>query len=150
MTGTAAAGVPEHILRYAAVFETMTAENVSELRALLAPDVHFRDPFNDVRDARRMVRIMAHMYQTCDVIAFRVADIQAEGDTAFMTWSFRFRPRRMSGPPWQVDGVTELHFDAAGKVTAHLDYWDSGSQFYARLPVLGWAIRKIRRRLEIA
>ena len=54
----------------------------------------------------------------------------------------------MKGAPWHVDGVTELHFAADGRVDSHLDYWDSGSQFYAHLPVLGWVVRKVRQRLQ--
>lgn len=53
----------------------------------------------------------------------------------------------MAGAAWPVDGVSEVHLTPDGKVAAHLDHWDAGSQFYARLPVLGFLIRLVRRRL---
>lgn len=143
------AGLPPHVARYAAFFDGMTAARVPELAALVAPDVHFRDPFNDIRGADAMVRIMAHMYETCDAPAFTVTGALAGGGRAYLSWAFSFRPKRMRGRPWHVDGVTELQFDAAGQVVQHLDYWDSGSQFYARLPVLGWLVRKLRHRLQV-
>lgn len=142
--------LPAHVGRYAEFFNTMTATTVPELRSLVTADVHFRDPFNDVRGAAVMERIMAHMYESCDEVEFAIVDAMAAGDMAFMSWTFRFRPRRLRGPSWQVAGVTELHFNEAGLVTAHLDYWDSGSQFFARIPVLGWFVRKIGARLQVA
>lgn len=141
--------LPAHVVRYAEFFNTMTAATVPDLRTLVTPDVHFRDPFNDVRGAAVMERIMTHMFDTCDEVQFGVVDTVAAGDMAFLTWRFRFRPRRLRGAAWQVDGVTELRFDEAGLVTAHLDYWDSGSQFFARLPVLGWFVRKVGARLQV-
>ncbi|MEQ8344507.1 MAG: nuclear transport factor 2 family protein [Sneathiellaceae bacterium] len=144
------AGLPPEVARYAAFFDRMTAARVPELAALVAPDVHFRDPFNDVRGAGAMLRIMAHMFETCDEAEFTVTGAMARDGRAYLTWIFRFRPKRFRGPPWHVDGVTELRFDAAGQVTQHLDFWDSGSQFYAHLPVLGWLIRMVRRRLQVA
>ena len=149
MTGDAAE-LPAHVARYADFFDGMTAETVPGLAELVTPDVHFRDPFNDIHGAEGMLRVMAHMYETCDLARFRVVDTMASERHAFLTWEFDFRPKRLRGAPWHVDGVTELHFAPDGRVTAHLDYWDSGSQFYGRLPVLGWMIRKLHGRLQYA
>lgn len=142
--------LPAHVARYARFFEEMSAARVPALAELVTDDVHFRDPFNDVRGARAMMRIMAHMYETCDQADFRVIDTMAGGVRAFLTWEFDFRPRRMRGAAWHVDGATALTFAADGRVSAHIDYWDAGSQFYGRLPVLGRVIRMLRRRLQVA
>ena len=40
-----------------------------------------------------------------------------------------------------------MAFDGDGRVLSHLDHWDAGGQFYARLPVLGTLIRLVKRRL---
>jgi steroid delta-isomerase len=142
--------LPPHVVGYADFFAAMTAETVPHLHELVTADVHFRDPFNDVHGADRMMRIMAHMYETCDEVGFSTTGAVAGQDSAYLSWTFRFRPRRLRGPTWQVDGVTELHFNGQGLVAAHLDYWDSGGQFYARLPGLGWLVRRIGRRLQVA
>jgi hypothetical protein len=34
-------------------------------------------------------------------------------------------------------------------VAEHIDHWDSGEQFYRRLPVLGWLIGLVRKRLSL-
>jgi hypothetical protein len=40
---------------------------------------------------------------------------------------------------------SHIRFDASGKVNYHRDYWDTGEELYAKLPVLGWLIRRLKR-----
>ena len=47
---------------------------------------------------------------------------------------------------WRA-GFPRLRLFSDGQVSAHLDHWDSGMQVYARLPLLGAAIRVIARRV---
>lgn len=137
--------------RYVDFFATMTAQTLDRLDQLVTEDVHFRDPFSDTRGRERMKRIFAAMYEDCTDIGFVIDGTVRQGDEAFLKWTFRFRPRRLGrGKAWMAIGVTELHFTAAGLVRAHLDHWDSGSQFYARLPLVGPMVRFVRNRLSHA
>jgi hypothetical protein len=43
--------------------------------------------------------------------------------------------------------MSEVAFGADGRALSHIDHWDAGGQFYARLPVLGTLIRLVKRRL---
>ncbi|GIK88582.1 MAG: hypothetical protein BroJett026_40630 [Betaproteobacteria bacterium] len=43
--------------------------------------------------------------------------------------------------------MSEVAIAADGRVSAHLDHWESGMQVYARLPLLGTAIRAVARRI---
>ena len=43
--------------------------------------------------------------------------------------------------------MSELHFDEAGTLRAHIDHWDAAGQLYEKLPGIGWLLRRIRRRL---
>lgn len=80
---------------------------------------------------------------------FEVIDLARRGPRGFILWRMYFRPRRLGGSAdWLVEGVSEVHLDARGLVTVHLDHWDSGAQFYARLPLIGWLVRLVRRRLQ--
>jgi hypothetical protein len=40
-------------------------------------------------------------------------------------------------------GASEVRFTPDGLVSAHADYWDSSSEIFARLPVLGLGFRGI-------
>ena len=133
---------------YVAFYETLSIDSLDRLDRLCAPDVHFRDPFNDLRGLEGYRAVLAKMFEDLDEPRFFVTDRAVSGDTCYLRWDFRFRLKN-NGAPWLIVGMTELHFDAQARVTAHLDHWDSGQQFYGRLPVLGWFIRQVRKRLAV-
>lgn len=135
--------------RYVDFFATLTPQTLDRLDGLVTENVHFRDPFNDIRGRGNMKSIFAQMYRDCTDIRFDIDGSVREGDQAFLKWTFHFRPRRFGGSkPWLAVGVSELHFASDGRVAAHLDHWDAGSQFYARLPLLGALVRMVRNRLR--
>ncbi|MFN4164406.1 MAG: nuclear transport factor 2 family protein [Ferrovibrio sp.] len=135
--------------RYADFFAGLTPQSLDGLDALVTEDVHFRDPFNDVHGRSIMKGLFADMFRDCSHVKFRIDGAVREGDQAFLKWTFFYTPRRFGGPePWQAIGVSELHFTSDGRVKAHLDHWDAGSQFYARLPIVGALVRWVRNRLR--
>ena len=133
---------------YADFFARVSPDNLEELRTLCAPDVRFRDPFNDDRGQDRIVRIFAQMFEDVASPKFEVIDHAVSGSRSYIRWVFRFSNKK-TGKPFSVDGMTEVHFDAAGRVSAHLDHWDVASQLYEYVPVLGFILRKIRHRLAL-
>jgi hypothetical protein len=133
---------------YADYFARVSPENLEELRTLCAPEVRFRDPFNDIRGQDKIIQVFAQMYEDVASPAFEVTDHAVSGSRSYMRWIFRFNNKK-TGKSFSVDGMTEVHFDDAGLVTAHLDHWDVASQLYEHVPVLGFVLRKIRRRLAL-
>jgi hypothetical protein len=41
--------------------------------------------------------------------------------------------------------MSEVHFDANGAISQHIDHWDSASQLLSDLPYIGWITRRILR-----
>jgi len=134
--------------RWGAFFESLTPESLTEIETLCRPDVRFKDPFNDVTGTANLRRIFDHMFETTVNPRFTVIDTAVSGRTAYLRWRFDFTPKGRSGP-WTIDGMSEVTFDEAGLVAAHIDHWDSGEQFYARLPILGTLVRLVRRKLSV-
>ena len=137
---------PQPYIRF---WETLAPDRLADLRGLAAPDMRFADPFNDIRGVDRVIAMLARMFEDLDAPRFEVLDRAVSGRIWYLRWRF-VAQRKGRATPWTVEGMTEVHFDATGRVTAHLDHWDAGSQFYARLPVLGWLIGLVRRRLRHA
>lgn len=131
--------------RYAAAFTALSATDLDGLDGVMADDVQFRDPFNDVVGRDRVKAILAAMYRDLDQPRFCVTDVACSADRAYLRWTFDARIKRWN-KPWRVEGMTELAFGPDGRAIQHLDHWDSGLQFYAELPVVGALIRFIRRR----
>lgn len=141
--------VAEGLQRYADFFASLTPDTLDRLDGFVTDGVHFCDPFNDLHGRDRMKAVFVQMYRDCTDIRFVIEGSVREGNQAFLKWTFHFRPRRFGGSqPWIATGVSELHFAADGRVAAHLDHWDAGSQFYAKLPILGALVRLVRNRLR--
>lgn len=134
----------EALKRYARFYAEMTPERLGELRGLCTENVRFRDPFNDFAGTERLIALYRDMYSQLEAPGFEIID-QALGEHAgYLRWTMSFRK---NGKDWRIDGMTEVQFDEQGQVTAHLDHWDSGAQFYARLPLIGAVVRWIQRKL---
>lgn len=132
--------------RYRAFLEDLTPKSLPTLKDYVRDDVHFRDPFNDVRGADAMARVFRDMFDQLGEVRFAVHDVATAGSLAVMVWRFESRLR---GRPWAFDGCSVIRFDDDGRVVSHVDHWDAAGAFYARLPVIGWLIRLVRRRLAV-
>jgi steroid delta-isomerase len=133
-------------LRYRAFLETLRPETLDRLPDFVAADVRFADPFNDVRGIDAMAAVFRHMFENLGAVAFAVEHLSFDGEVCLMSWRFSTTLR---GNPWTFDGTSIVRFDVAGKVVEHIDYWDAAGNFYERLPVIGWLLARIRRRLAI-
>lgn len=129
-----------------AAFESLTPDTVDALAALYAADARFRDPFNDVRGRAAVARIFSHMFEQVGAPRFAVHSAMSEGDAAWLEWTMHFK---MRGQALQIVGATRLQFDDAGYVVEHRDYWDAAQELYEKLPVIGGAMRWLRRRLAV-
>ena len=134
--------------RWAEFFETLTPSSLDRLESLCAPEVRFRDPFNDHTGVDAVRRVFETMFDTLEEPRFSVTRIAVDGDTAFLSWFFTFK-RANSRKAWRIEGVSEVIFDETGRVTAHLDHWDASQQFYAKLPLIGAMIRFIAAKVGV-
>jgi len=131
---------------YRQFLETLTTETLPELPKFVSAQVHFRDPFNDVRGIDAMTEIFRHMFEAVGPVKFTVYHAQATGKNAVMSWSFE---GRLFGKPWVFDGTSVVTFGDDDLVAAHIDHWDAARHFYERLPLIGWLLAWLRRRLAI-
>jgi hypothetical protein len=135
---------------YARYFDELSEGSKSELRRLAHPDIHFVDPFNDVRGIDEVCAVFDHMFETSEAPRFVTEPPLIAGHVAFIKWRFTCRIKnRFVTKPLTIDGITEVHFDDLGRVTEHLDYWDAARQLYEELPLLGGLLRLIRSRLAV-
>jgi steroid delta-isomerase len=132
--------------RYIRSLENLNAENVTALAPLLAEDVRFRDPFNDVKGVEAMLKIFRHLFENVEDVAFDVLHAISREEILMMEWRFQGRLR---GMPWVFDGMSLVRFSQDGRVVEHFDYWDSGEHFFQRLPVIGLAITWLRAKLAV-
>jgi hypothetical protein len=86
--------------------------------------------------------MMTHYEVTID-------DVARSGNDYYIRWTMIFAaPALSGGKPVHSVGISQIRFNREGKVEFHQDFWDSGKNFYAHLPLVGGAIGLVRKRLE--
>jgi hypothetical protein len=136
---------------YGVFFEQLTRKRADELRRFVAPDVHFKDPFNEVRGADLMVRLVVKMFDDVGDPRFRMRAIAGTGATWFLRWDFDYLPPRFAGRERRsFPGVSEIRIaPESALIAAHLDHWDAAEHVYGHLPLLGPLLRLVRRPLVL-
>ncbi|MDG4868500.1 nuclear transport factor 2 family protein [Guyparkeria sp. 1SP6A2] len=130
--------------RYVAVMEGLRPDNLDTLDAVFVADARFVDPFNDVRGIQAIRAVFAHGFSQCRGMRFEVSARAVDGERGLLRWRMSCGEGRGA---WKIDGMSEVIVAADGRIAAHLDYWDPAGQLYERVPLLGWLMRRIRRRL---
>jgi hypothetical protein len=132
---------------YVRYYEALSPATLKDLETVVAPDVRFQDPFNEVRGIEAYRRLLAKMFEAMPDVRFTVSHQAVDGETCFLRWRCVGTLAALGGKPWRVEGMSELRFAPDGRVREHIDHWDAAGQFYERLPVIGGLLRLIRRRL---
>ena len=114
---------------------------LAQLSAIAVDDVRFRDPFNDVHGLESLQHVFDHTLRHVRWVHFSVHETAWCGRSAYVRWTMTGHLKIIG--EWRVEGVSEIIFADDGRVASHIDHWDAASQFYARLPVIGWLLRRI-------
>ena len=130
--------------RYVTVMEGLRADNLETLDSVFVPEARFVDPFNEVCGIVAIRSVFAHGFRQCPEMRFAVSAHAVDGPYALLRWRMTCHESD-AGPV--IEGMSELTLSADGRVAEHVDFWDPASQLYERVPLLGWLMRRIRRRL---
>jgi steroid delta-isomerase len=130
------------VLQFKEFWETLSPDSLARVALLYAEDAYFRDPFNELRGVHAIRTLLDEIFEKLDAPAFRIVEVVAQGDSAFLVWDFEFRirilqPRRLR----RIHGGSHVRFNADGRVEYHRDYWDAAGELYAELPVVGRLMR---------
>jgi len=126
--------------RYIDYWHWLTPESVRALGRVAVPGFSFRDPFNQLVGLGAVEAMLHDMFARLTDPKFEVVDAAISGDTAYLKWIF-------TAKGWRLEGMSEVQFNADGLALRHVDHWDAAAQVYERLPVIGWVLRFLRRRL---
>lgn len=130
---------------YRRYLETLTPESLAQISQFVTPDVHFVDPFNDVRGIDMLRRVFQDMFDSVQDVEFNIENLCQDGPVSLLFWRFSGTLR---GRAFALEGMSKIRFAEDGRVCEHFDYWDSATQFYMRLPVIGSLLSFVRRRIS--
>jgi hypothetical protein len=136
--------------RFAHFFGDFEPDRVEKLLdATYAPDVYFNDSLKTLRGSAALGHYLEESAAGVEDCKVTIEDVTRNRYGEYLVrWKMliRFRKFAKGRDTWTV-GITQLRFAADGRVVYHQDYWDSAHGLYEHIPLLGAAIRAIKRRL---
>ena len=133
------------IERFCALFNRMTVESLDQLGDVYATDINFTDPFVSIHGLPALTEYFQGAYANVIECRFEFADTIHSGQDVCIPWVMKLRHKRIRGGELiSVDGISRLRLKG-DHVVVHRDYFDAGQLLYENLPVLGSAVRWIRK-----
>lgn len=136
--------------RFEAFFGPLTEASVrSGVGDTYASDLWFNDTLKTITDRDHLQRYMTET-------AHNVAYCRAKVDTWSLTregevlarWTMTIRFKRFArGRDTESMGISLLRLDDHGRVAFQQDFWNAADGLFQHVPVLGWMIRAIKRRV---
>jgi steroid Delta-isomerase len=136
----------EALARFRQFYDTFSPAWIARLEELYAPTFVMADPFHTFTDIAAMRAYFTRILATLAETRFIVEDVATGADGSYVRWRWEWRRTRKDALRI-VPGVTHLRFADDGRITSHRDLFDAAEGFYEALPVIGSALRAIKRRL---
>ncbi|SEA41470.1 nuclear transport factor 2 family protein [Alkalimonas amylolytica] len=132
-------------------YNGLTNKELHRLTELYHPDIRFIDPVHEVRGSDALQRYFEHAYARLSYCQFERKAQSEQGECGFISWQMIFAHQAISkGKKVQLEGCSELHWHADGRIICHRDYYDLTELVYQHLPVIGWATRQVKQRMAQA
>jgi hypothetical protein len=134
------AGLEAFVEGYGNLAHTDLRARITEL---YAEDLYFNDTIHTYTSREDLVAYLGKTGDALDESIVEVRQVMRDGSDVFVRWSMDFKLRAVGREIHSRSiGVTHLRFNEDGQVLVHQDFWDSGHALYAKLPVVGWFIRR--------
>jgi steroid Delta-isomerase len=132
--------------RFAAAIEAAHEDDSAALLGCAAEAIRFEDPLSRVNGPAGLKRVMDDTWRFLPGARFRVRSQAVAGERVYTRWSL---VRERGGRERTlIEAVGESVLDERGRVLRHVDYWDSAQALYRRIPLVGWLLERLRRRVS--
>lgn len=129
-------------------YTELDSQPLTTLSLLYHPDAVLIDPFGEHQGMLAIHRYFTHLLDKVENCRF-VIDPPLSGDDRFiLSWSMHWsHPRIADGKTLLLPGCSAVDVQD-GIIVRQRDYYDAGEMIYEHLPLLGWAIRGVKRRVR--
>lgn len=125
---------PQTLDRLCTFYEQLTLEDVARFDDYYAQNAYFKDPFHTVHQLSDIQSIFRHMFHVAPDAKFFMLQQFVNDNSAMVIWQMQLS---VSKKHLTINGTTHFEFNDDGCVVLHRDYWDSGEELFAKLPMIG-------------
>ncbi len=129
---------------FVAGYGNLAHENLrARISELYAEQLYFNDTIHTFTSRDDLVNYLGKTGDALDESVVEVKQVMRDGNDVFVRWSMDFKLRAVGREIHSRSiGMTHLRFNERGQVLVHQDFWDSGHALYAKLPIVGFFIRR--------
>ncbi len=126
------------IKAYFDIFKNFGYENIENFDQLIDEEIIFIDPFNNIKGKENFKKIFIKTLENVKNPNFKIINYNSKKNLFFVKWEMDFNAY---GDKQKIIGMSEIILSKTGKIKFHQDYWDSYSQIYTKLPIIGIIFR---------
>lgn len=131
--------------RFKAFFNSIEPNALPDLATVYTADVHFQDPFTEAHGRDALTAYFHSAYSNVLQCRFEFGASFGSETQQALPWTMNLRHRKLAGGQLvQVHGLSHIVIQA-DCIAFHRDYFDAGELLYENVPVLGSAVRLLRR-----
>jgi len=135
---------------FAKAFGDLTHERIAErVERLYAETLYFNDSLKTFESRAPLVDYMAATGAMLEESSVSIDQVIRDGPDVFVRWTMKFTASGMGKPVVSESvGMTHLRVDARGRIVLHQDFWDSAAGLYRNLPVVGYLLEQVDKRMD--
>ena len=134
------------IEQFCETYQKLNKDNFHELAKIYSKDVIFIDAVQEIQGLDALQRYFSKLYKNISFCQFDIEQSIVQQGQASIIWTMTFAHKKLkSGQRISVNGCSHLKF--ADKIYYHRDYLDMGQMIYEHLPLLGSAVKFIKKRV---
>lgn len=140
--------LPTVISRFVDYYTALDSQPPSALAGLYDPEATLIDPFGEHNGLFAIQRYFTHLLANVENCRFSIGPPLSNERRFVVTWTMHWsHPRIAGGEQLELPGcsVVDVENDL---IVRQRDYYDAGEMIYEHLPVLGWAVRGVKRRVK--
>lgn len=136
---------PDSLTTMANFFNGLAPGKLENLGDVYSPGIEFLNPIRHTRGLAELRGVYEDVFRQFDNVTVTVIDAHGDDRTGFLLWTMRYHFRSKER---MITGASHLKFAPDGRVAVQRDYWDASSPVYGEYPLIGLAIRGIKRLMK--
>ncbi|MEX0914690.1 MAG: nuclear transport factor 2 family protein, partial [Wenzhouxiangellaceae bacterium] len=113
-----------------------------------ADAMYFNDSLQTFTSREPLIEYMQSTAEALEQSTVVINQVMRDGNDVFVRWTMTFDATAMGRPIVSESvGMTHLRFDREGRILVHQDFWDSAAGLYRNLPVVGYALKQVDKRM---
>ncbi|MGG5836316.1 MULTISPECIES: nuclear transport factor 2 family protein [Enterobacteriaceae] len=140
--------MPSVIDRFVDYYTGLDNQPPSALAALYDVNATLLDPFGEHKGLFAIQRYFTHLLTNVESCRFTIDPPLYDDRRFVVTWTMHWsHPRIAGGETLSLPGCSMAEIQGE-TIVRQRDYYDAGEMIYEHLPLLGWAVRGVKRRVR--